>query len=148
MTSNTLNDIALRRLTSGPTTADKAALSSLGFNAWLAQQLEGDHRTDPEADRRIAEATLHVKYASNPANDYPAVDDQHHGTGKASLSRRRARVVCNWAFRACRKLMPRGVASAHTRVARPAYPGRQWHDVRGNKAGKVQQDTLGSHGKY
>ncbi len=75
MTINPMNDIVLRRLTFGPTAQDQDSISALGFKPWLAQQLEGDHAVDPEADRRIAAATLHVKYGANPANDYPAVDE-------------------------------------------------------------------------
>jgi len=66
---------ALDRLTFGPCDADREALQRLGLGDWLTLQLEGDHRNDPEADRHIAAATLHVRYPSDPANDYPAVDE-------------------------------------------------------------------------
>jgi uncharacterized protein (DUF1800 family) len=75
MVNETQGDIALNRLTFGPTESAKHELAGTGFNGWLTAQLEGDHTRDPEVDRRIAEATLHVKYGPNPANDYPAVDE-------------------------------------------------------------------------
>jgi len=67
--------IALNRLAFGPNAADRDALRRIGFAAWLDDQLAGNHQHDPEADRRIAAATLHVKYGPNPTNDYPGVDE-------------------------------------------------------------------------
>jgi uncharacterized protein (DUF1800 family) len=75
MIVNGQNDIALSRLTFGPTDADRQAIAGLGFESWLGQQLEASNKPDPEADRQIAAATLHVKYGPNPTNDYPAVDE-------------------------------------------------------------------------
>jgi uncharacterized protein (DUF1800 family) len=70
-----LNVIALNRLAFGPNKIDSDNLASLGFARWLDDQLApGDH-SDPEADRRLAGTLLRVKYGSNPANDYPAVDE-------------------------------------------------------------------------
>jgi uncharacterized protein (DUF1800 family) len=68
-----LDVIALNRLAFGPTEADLAEFRELGLTRWLDRQLAPGG--DPVADRRIAEATLHVKYGPNPANDYPAVDE-------------------------------------------------------------------------
>jgi uncharacterized protein (DUF1800 family) len=75
MITESFESISLGRLTFGPTLADRDAFRRLGFAGWLDLQLESDHKSDPGADRRIASATLHVKYGSNPANDYPAVDE-------------------------------------------------------------------------
>jgi hypothetical protein len=70
-----LDLIALNRLAFGPSAADRDAVRRAGLAGWLDEQLSGDHRQDPEADARIRAATLHVKYASNPTNDYPAIDE-------------------------------------------------------------------------
>ena len=70
-----LPSLALHRLTFGANDADRDALRRLGLSNWLSLQLEGDHRDDPESDHHIATATLQIKYPSNPANDYPAIDE-------------------------------------------------------------------------
>jgi uncharacterized protein (DUF1800 family) len=70
-----IETIALNRLAFGPSPVDRDAIKHVSFAGWLDDQLGGDHRHDPEADARIDAATLHVKYPSNPANDYPAVDE-------------------------------------------------------------------------
>lgn len=67
--------VALDRLAFGPSAADRETLDGLGFQAWLDEQVAGDHRHDPVADARIRTATLRVKYASNQTNDYPPVDE-------------------------------------------------------------------------
>jgi uncharacterized protein (DUF1800 family) len=65
----------LDRLAFGACVADRKALETMGFQGWLDEQLTGDHRQDPDAEMRIRNATLHVKYGSNATNDYPAVDE-------------------------------------------------------------------------
>ncbi|HLG90135.1 MAG TPA: DUF1800 domain-containing protein [Alphaproteobacteria bacterium] len=72
--SQTVRDLALGRLAFGPSTVDRARFAEMGFQGWLDDQL-APNGADPVADARIRKATLHVKYGSNPANDYPPVDE-------------------------------------------------------------------------
>jgi uncharacterized protein (DUF1800 family) len=75
MAINPLETIALNRLAYGPTPADSDNFRHLGFARWLDLQLEAQQRGDAEAEQRLSNVRLKVKYASNPANDYPAVDE-------------------------------------------------------------------------
>ena len=70
--------IALCRMGYGPRAGDVAALESMGFAAYIEQQLSPDTIDDSACDARIAAARLRITY---PAYDdglgtsYPAVDE-------------------------------------------------------------------------
>jgi uncharacterized protein (DUF1800 family) len=74
-TKTGIRDLALNRLAFGASVRDREAFQAMGFEGWLDEQLSAGRRPDPEADGRIRDATLHVKYGANAANDYPAVDE-------------------------------------------------------------------------
>jgi uncharacterized protein (DUF1800 family) len=75
MPTTPLELIALNRLAFGPSRTESESIERLGFARWLDGQLDARPPVDTETEQRLAGLRLHVKYGSNPANDYPPVDE-------------------------------------------------------------------------
>ena len=77
-TGPALDEVFLNRLTFGATNADRAALQSMGRNAWLAAQLAMPG-TDDALQQRLDDARLHIAYPAGNDGQYgawDAVDEQ------------------------------------------------------------------------
>lgn len=71
---------ALNRLGYGPTPEDLEVIPTVGFRAWLDEQLAPPNGDDSETRQRLSAARLHIKYAAGmdkayPAAPWPAVDE-------------------------------------------------------------------------
>jgi uncharacterized protein (DUF1800 family) len=69
-----LATLSLNRLAFGPGRGERESIAREGLAEWLAKQLVPEP-ADPDAEERIAAATLRVKYGPDPNNNYRAVDE-------------------------------------------------------------------------
>jgi uncharacterized protein (DUF1800 family) len=69
--------LALNRATFGARSVDEAYVQSIGWDAWVAEQLSPPPGDDPELAQLVSNATLHIKYAAKDtaAGGWAAVDE-------------------------------------------------------------------------